>query len=151
MINYADSGIGTIIYLIIIVIVSIISAIKKKTNEKPDAGTGNPSKPVKTWEEILAETLDVPHKTEQEQANKPVFQTVEIPDRILHKYVTEKKDLTKPITKSFVKTTISSPDTAEINSEQSTNQAEISDSSASFDFDIRKAVIYSEILNKKYP
>jgi hypothetical protein len=147
----ADSGIGTIIYIVIVVIVTIISALNKRAKKNIVNEGEQQHKPVKSWEEILKETLDVPGNDDPVAQTEPA-----IPEIRVHKY-TEKMPQFQTNEKSV--SDIHGKD--QISAKHGYHSIEgiitseigrINEDSGigHLDFDIRKAVIFSEILNKKY-
>jgi hypothetical protein len=151
--NKADFDPGTLIYIIIAVIAAIAGAIKK-SNKKSNENKSEPEKkPVKTLEEILSETLGLPvEEPKVPQTVKPAQpsfspgQKITIPYEQVHhaKNESDQAFLHEGVPATFVEHEedfIKSTEIKGIN---------VSEKAAFVDFNLKKAIIYSEILNRKY-
>ena len=153
----ADSGLGVVIYIIAFIIAIISSIAKKRAKEQEVHHPEPQKKPVKTWEDILAETLDIP-KTYQapKETREPTLQPASVPSKPeINKTVQKSNEIKTKST--FVRTglkdthvykPIDFKDGTYMPQENAFQQE--SYAKVDLDFDIKKAIIFSEILNKKY-
>jgi hypothetical protein len=138
---------GTIFYILIAVVAAITSIVQKK--KKTDTnGSGPQGTPKRTWEEVLTDTYDIPDTKpvpSPQPVTKPAHRTVEQIHKTESTFITSKSHteriVNEGVTASFEDFDIKS---GEIGS--STENI----SRSKIDFDLRKAVIYSEVLNRKY-
>jgi hypothetical protein len=147
----ADFSIGTLIYVIIIIVASIISAVKKRANKTVVSKSDQPDKPVKTWEEILAETLDIPGTAEPMVKTAPVSQHID--NQIIIKKnagAHRNEHIRSGISDKIQMAPHHEYHSIELVKESEIYKLEKEDRLVSIDFDIRKAIIFSEILNNKY-
>jgi hypothetical protein len=145
--NKAGIDNGTIFYIIIAVIAAITSIVqkKKKTDTHEPASPGAPKR---TWEEVLTDSFDIP-ETKQAHSPKPVTKTVQT--TVKKRHTVESSLVTS---RSNIEI-IDNEGVVSINEENEIKMGEIGSSTESiskpkFDFDLKKAVIYSEILSRKY-
>jgi hypothetical protein len=149
----ADFDPGTLIYIIIAVVAAIAGAIQKSNKKSHENKSEPEKKPVKTWEEILAETLGVPEeepKIPQPVAPAPSASN-KVPDIIIpFEKVRPGKDgsdqsyLLEGVPSTFVENDDDFIKSTEIKNINDSEKAPF------IDFNLRQAVIYSEILNRKY-
>lgn len=143
----ADGGGGALVYIILAVISLIVSAVSKSQNKKmPQAPTAPqpqqqepiPAEPQPTWqrelEDIFGKVL-----TQPERKPEPVAVPVETVDSRVsewNKYAQARESKPEEVN------TKSSPEVIEEEEHHELALAE--------DFDLRRAVVYSEVLNRKY-
>jgi hypothetical protein len=141
--KYFDGGYGIWIYLLIFVIGSIISATKKKaeaakqkpvqhTEEEPEAGD--------PWKELFEKALEE-HNKNIESPREVYEEKKEVPVEV--KTPAFKPKLTQPTLQPVVTTDSDFIKNSEISNIHDQELVEIQ-------FNLKDAVIYSEILNRKY-
>jgi hypothetical protein len=151
--NKADFDPGTLIYIIIAVIAAIAGAIKKSNKKSHESKSEPEKKPVKTWEEILSETLGLPEEepkipqtVEPAQPSFSPGQKNTVPNVQVHHAINQSDQafLHEGIPATFVEHDEDFIKSTEIKS------INVSEKAAFVDFNLKQAIIYSEILNRKY-
>lgn len=146
----AELDSGTILYIVIAVIAGIASIVQKK--KKPEAHVPETHEttdvPKHPWEDVLTDTFDMP-EPKPAPTPKPFVQSVQPTVRKKHtienSFITSKAHLEKIENEGIAST----DDDFDIKSGEIGSSTE-SLSRPKIDFDLRKAVIYSEVLNRKY-
>lgn len=138
--NKADISIGTILYVVIAIIVAVVSAMQKN-NKKIENGPA--PKPSPKWDEEEGEGTGY----EPENYFPPVktdiqpVETQRTKPQILDTIPEEKPAFGK---ESYLKMTI------QVDEETEKAFKKPSDEHESMQFDLKHAIIYSEIMNRKY-
>lgn len=153
-----EDNFDTIIYIIITIVAFAISALgkKKKKSNNQSIGSENPSKPkarpfLSNLEQLLKEEMGIPDQNlkneyEFDSINEDYEQEYENPKEIIENPT---KETINP--KNKMPYSIEYEDTSEIFSDsiQDSDLTKIEEEPVIEDFNLRDAVIYSEIINRK--
>jgi hypothetical protein len=141
--NKAEIDNGTIFYIIIAVIAAITSVLQKK--KKPESHVPEPEpyeQPSNPWPEVVTERVDKQDvRSKYEQVMSPPT-----PNNVNTKSSSQSVEDNMWVDQEGIALTFNGNDikVGEIGSQDESKKI------TKIDFDLRKAVIYSEIINRKY-